>query len=159
MIGFNRREKKVFRYSLFFHLFGACFLFALGLFPSCEEEPEEIHVFELAMASEQSIVPQPVQAPPPPPTPPPPPPPLAQPRPRPLPQAAMSIGLCSFGFNRYDQPSSLRAAAIRCSTLFSAFWMEYVPASVAPTLLHVLRRTRVPRSVVGFISRSEQHNF
>ncbi|HAD20939.1 MAG TPA: hypothetical protein DCF87_02360 [Opitutae bacterium] len=70
MIGFNRREKKVFRYSLFFHLFGACFLFALGLFPSCEEEPEEIHVFELAMASEQAIVPQPVQTPPPPPTPP-----------------------------------------------------------------------------------------
>lgn len=70
MIGFNRREKKVFRYSLFFHLFGACFLFALGLFPSCEEEPEEIHVFELAMASEQAIVPQPVPKPPPPPTPP-----------------------------------------------------------------------------------------
>ena len=70
MIGFNRREKKVFRYSLFFHLFGACFLFALGLFPSCEEEPEEIHVFELAMASEQPIVPQPVPTPSPTPTPP-----------------------------------------------------------------------------------------
>ena len=70
MIGFNRREKKVFRYSLFFHLFGACFLFALGLFPSCEEEPEEIHVFELAMASEQPIVPQPVPTPAPTPTPP-----------------------------------------------------------------------------------------
>jgi TonB family protein len=68
MIGFNRREKKVFRYSLFFHLFGACFLFALGLFPSCEEEPEEIHVFELAMASEQPIAPQPVPTPPPTPT-------------------------------------------------------------------------------------------
>ena len=70
MIGFNRREKKVFRYSLFFHLFGACFLFALGLFPSCEEETEEIHVFELAMASEQPIAPQPVQTPAPTPTPP-----------------------------------------------------------------------------------------
>lgn len=70
MIGFNRREKKVFRYSLFFHLFGACFLFTLGLFPSCEEEPEEIHVFELAMASEQPIVPQPVPTPAPTPTPP-----------------------------------------------------------------------------------------
>jgi len=58
MIGFNRREKIVFRYSLFFHFFGACFLFALGLLPSCEEEPEEIHVFELAMASDQPIVPQ-----------------------------------------------------------------------------------------------------
>jgi len=70
MIGFNRREKKVFRYSFFFHSFGACFLFPLGLFPSCEEEPEEIHVFELAMASEQPIAPQPVQTPAPTPTPP-----------------------------------------------------------------------------------------
>ena len=66
MIGFNRREKKIFRYSLFFHFLGACFLFALGLFPSCEEEPEEIHVFELAMVSEQPVVPQPVQLPAPP---------------------------------------------------------------------------------------------
>ena len=66
MIGFNRREKKIFRYSLFFHFFGACFLFALGLFPSCEEEPEEIHVFELAMVSGQPVVPQPVQSPAPP---------------------------------------------------------------------------------------------
>ena len=82
MIGFNRREKIVFRYSLFFHFFGACFLFALGLLPSCEEEPEEIHVFELAMASDQPIVPQkPVTLPSPKPTPP-----KVQPKPKPIPQ-------------------------------------------------------------------------
>ena len=81
MIGFNRREKIVFRYSLFFHFFGACFLFALGLLPSCEEEPEEIHVFELAMASDQPIVPQkPVKMPSPEPTPP-----QVQPKPKPKP--------------------------------------------------------------------------
>ena len=81
MIGFNRREKIVFRYSLFFHFFGACFLFAIGLLPSCEEEPEEIHVFELAMASEQPIVPQePVQMPSPESTPP-----QVQPKPKPKP--------------------------------------------------------------------------
>ena len=79
MIGFNRREKIVFRYSLFFHFLGACFLFSLGLLPSCEEEPEEIHVFELAMASEQPIVPQePVQMPSPESTPP-----QVQPKPKP----------------------------------------------------------------------------
>ena len=81
MIGFNRREKIVFRYSLFFHFFGACFLFALGLLPSCEEEPEEVHVFELAMASDQPIVPQkPVKMPSPEPTPP-----QVQPKPKPKP--------------------------------------------------------------------------
>ena len=84
MIGFNRREKIVFRYSLFFHFFGACFLFAIGLLPSCEEEPEEIHVFELAMASDQPIVPQkPVQMPSPEPTPPQV---QAKPKPKPIPQ-------------------------------------------------------------------------
>ena len=81
MIGFNRREKIVFRYSLFFHFFGACFLFAIGLLPSCEEDPEEIHVFELAMASDQPFVPQkPVQMPSPEPTPP-----QVQPKPKPKP--------------------------------------------------------------------------
>ena len=81
MIGFNRREKKLFRYSLFFHLLGACFLFTLGLFPSCEEEPEEIHVFELAMVSEPPVIPQPVQ----PPVSMPPPPAKATPKPEPKP--------------------------------------------------------------------------
>lgn len=81
MIGFNRREKIVFRYSLFFHFFGACFLFAMGFLPSCEEEPDEIHVFELAMASDQPIVPnKPVQMPSPESTPP-----QAQPKPEPKP--------------------------------------------------------------------------
>ncbi len=81
MIGFSRREKIVFRYSLFFHLFGAFILFSLGFLPSCEEEPEEIHVFELAMASEQPIVPQVTAIPPPQP----PPPIEATPKPRPKP--------------------------------------------------------------------------
>jgi TonB family protein len=60
MFGFNRKESKIFRYSLFFHFFGACFLFTLGLLPSCDDEPEKIHVFELAMASNQPLLQEPV---------------------------------------------------------------------------------------------------
>jgi len=78
MIGFNRREKIVFSYSLSLHFLGGCFLFALGFFPSCEEEQEEVHVFELAMASEQPITPQAPQTPPQPPAQPP-----TQPKPLP----------------------------------------------------------------------------
>jgi len=55
MVGFNRREKKIFAYSLFFHLFTGCFLFVFGFIPSCEEEPKEVHVFELAMATTQPM--------------------------------------------------------------------------------------------------------
>jgi TonB family protein len=71
MFGFNRKEKRIFGYTLFFHFLGACFLFTLGLLPSCEDKPEEIHVFELAMASDQPLVQQPTLPPPPLPTPPP----------------------------------------------------------------------------------------
>ena len=81
MIGFSRREKIVFRYSLFFHFFGASVLFSLGFLPSCEEEPEEIHVFELAMSSDQPIVSQASELP----TLPPPPPIEPTPKPRPKP--------------------------------------------------------------------------
>lgn len=84
MFGFNQREKRIFCYSLFLHFFGACFLFALGLIPSCEEETEEIHVFELAMSSEQPIVQQPSLPNPPPPKPKPP---TALPPPKPVVQA------------------------------------------------------------------------
>ena len=55
MVGLNRREKKIFAYSLFFHLFIGCFLFLFGLIPGCEEEPKEVHVFELAMATTQPM--------------------------------------------------------------------------------------------------------
>jgi len=84
MFGFNRREKRIFRYSLFLHFLAACFLFAVGLLPSCEDETEEIHVFELAMSSEQPLVPQPSLPSPPPPSPPPPEP-VVQPKPKPPP--------------------------------------------------------------------------
>lgn len=63
MLGLNKREKKVFGVSLFLHAFGVCFLFILGLLPSCEDEPEPIHVFELAMASEPIFPAEPVPAP------------------------------------------------------------------------------------------------
>ena len=64
MVGLNRREKKIFAYSLFFHLFIGCFLFVFGLIPSCEEEPKEVHVFELAMATTQPMPIKPAPLPP-----------------------------------------------------------------------------------------------
>ena len=51
MLGLNRRESKVFRFSLVGHGMVAMSLFCFGILPSCEEELEEIHVFELAAAS------------------------------------------------------------------------------------------------------------
>ena len=82
MLGLNRRESRVFRFSLVGHGFVALACAVFGFLPSCEEE-EEVHVFELASAS-----PFPADLPavqPPPPLPPvdPAPPEVAQPKPPP----------------------------------------------------------------------------
>ena len=85
MLGLNRKESKVFRFSLFGHGFVALALFCFGILPSCEDELEEIHVFELATASP---FPQPVQdvrQPPTPPEPTPKPKPTPKPEPKPTP--------------------------------------------------------------------------
>ena len=59
MLGLNNRENRVFRISLLGHLFLGAGLFTMSFFPSCENEPEEIHVFELA-----STTPTPMLKPP-----------------------------------------------------------------------------------------------
>ena len=59
MLGLNNRENRVFRISLLGHLFLGAGLFIMSFFPSCENEPEEIHVFELA-----STTPTPMPKPP-----------------------------------------------------------------------------------------------
>ena len=75
MFGLNKRENRTFRLCMIGHLLLGVGLFFSGLLPSCEKEPEKIHVFELASTSPQTIVqpkPKPVLTPPPPtsPTPP-----------------------------------------------------------------------------------------
>ena len=75
MFGLNKRENRTFRLCMIGHLLLGIGLFFSGLLPSCEKEPEKIHVFELASTSPQTIVqpkPKPVLTPPPPtsPTPP-----------------------------------------------------------------------------------------
>ena len=50
MLGLNRRESKVFRFSLVGHVLVALACAIFGFLPSCENE-EEVHVFELASAS------------------------------------------------------------------------------------------------------------
>ena len=48
MLGFNQKEWRIFRIAIVVHLlFGLC-LFIYSFIPSCEEEPEVVHVFELA---------------------------------------------------------------------------------------------------------------
>ena len=59
MLGLNNRENRVFRICLLGHLFLGAGLFIMSFFPSCENEPEEIHVFELA-----STTPTPMPKPP-----------------------------------------------------------------------------------------------
>ena len=58
MLGLNKKEKRIFRNSLFGHLVIACGIAVFAFLPSCEEEPEEIHVFELA-ASQTYLEPLP----------------------------------------------------------------------------------------------------
>ena len=57
MLGLNKNEGRVFRYAFVGHLVLACLLFVFGLLPSCEKDPEVVHVFELSAASPS---PQPV---------------------------------------------------------------------------------------------------
>lgn len=93
MLGLNKREGRIFRYALVGHGGLACLLFVFGLLPSCEEDPEVVHVFELSAATPSptpipplpQVTPQPT---PPKPVPPPPKPvvtPPAQPKPLPKP--------------------------------------------------------------------------
>lgn len=66
MLGLNKRERRIFRISVLGHLVLATGVVFFALIPSCEEKPEEVHVFELASSP-------PVQSPailPPKPTPP-----------------------------------------------------------------------------------------
>ena len=55
MFGLNKREHKFFRFFAFGHLILGIGLFIFSFLPSCEKEPEEVHVFELASASPQSV--------------------------------------------------------------------------------------------------------
>ena len=85
MLGLNRRESKVFRFSLVGHGMVAMSLFCFGILPSCEDELEEIHVFELAAASPFPQPAEDVPLPPAPPKPTPEPKPEPKPDPKPTP--------------------------------------------------------------------------
>jgi len=86
MFGLNRKESRVFRFSLVGHGFVALGCAVFGFLPSCEEEEEKIHIFELASASPFPTIPAPQ-----PPTPPrvvepkPTPPKVVKPKPKPTP--------------------------------------------------------------------------
>jgi protein TonB len=92
MLGLNRRESRVFRFSLVSHGMIAGALFCFGFLPSCEDEPEEIHIFELAAASPFPQPTEQVRQPPAPSKPEPkppvrkPPPPKPKPKPKPEPE-------------------------------------------------------------------------
>ena len=51
MLGLNRRERRLFRLSVFAHGLGALGVVFFGFLPSCRKEPEKVHVFELATAA------------------------------------------------------------------------------------------------------------
>jgi protein TonB len=59
MLGLNRRESRVFRFSLVGHGFIALGCAVFGFLPSCEEEEKKVHVFELASASPFPTIPAP----------------------------------------------------------------------------------------------------
>ena len=59
MFGLNRKESRVFRFSLVGHGFVALGCAVFGFLPSCEEEEEKIHIFELASASPFPTIPAP----------------------------------------------------------------------------------------------------
>jgi len=50
MLGMNKRELRIFRRALVGHVLFALGLLIYGFVPSCEDKPENIHVFELASA-------------------------------------------------------------------------------------------------------------
>ena len=82
MLGLNRKESRVFRFSLVAHGFVALVCAVFGFLPSCEEE-KEVHVFELASASPFPADLPPVQPPQPPTPPKPTPPKVVEPKPTP----------------------------------------------------------------------------
>ena len=130
MLGLNKSEGRIFRYAFLGHLVLAFSLFVFGLFPSCEKDPEVVHVFELAAASTSPqpapIAPMveaktsPAEKPAPIPTPTPlrpkpvvqPPPPKPKPAPRPKPTAPSKPKTISFDQfrkqNKITQPKPLR---------------------------------------------------
>ncbi len=61
MFGMNQKEGRIFRIALVVHVLIAFLGIIFSFLPSCEKEPEDIHVFELA-----SSPPPPVVTPPPP---------------------------------------------------------------------------------------------
>jgi protein TonB len=94
MLGMNHREGRIFRLALFGHILLAFCLFIYSFIPSCEEEAEVVHVFELAsspLAPPPQVQPTPpkptpkpvVQKPAPKPTPPKPKPVIKKPTPKP----------------------------------------------------------------------------
>ena len=67
MFGLSQREHKFFRFFVIGHLLLGVGLVIFSFLPSCEKEPEDIHVFELASASPQPVevkAPPPIQKPP-----------------------------------------------------------------------------------------------
>ena len=48
MLGLNKRENRIFKISVMGHLVLATGIVFFAFIPSCEEKPEEVHVFELA---------------------------------------------------------------------------------------------------------------
>ena len=101
MFGLNRKESRVFRFSLVGHGFVALGCAVFGFLPSCEEEEEKIHIFELASASPFPTIPAP-QPPTPPrvvepkPTPPQPPTPPKVVKPKPKPQPPKTVSFSQF---------------------------------------------------------------
>ena len=51
MFGLNKKELRIFLWALACHLLLALGLLIYGFIPSCEEEPEIVHVFELASST------------------------------------------------------------------------------------------------------------
>ena len=51
MFGFGETQSKAFKYALIGHGLLALFLMIYSFLPSCEKEPEVVHVFELASSS------------------------------------------------------------------------------------------------------------
>ena len=48
MFGLNNKERRTFRYALVGHAILALFLMVYSFIPSCDDEPEVVHIFELA---------------------------------------------------------------------------------------------------------------
>ena len=97
MLGLNKKELRIFRWALACHLLLALGLFIYGFIPSCEEDPEIVHVFELATSTPPplpAVKPTPpkpspkpvVQKPTPKPPPPKPKPVVSKPKPKPTPK-------------------------------------------------------------------------